>query len=228
MSNFNQQEFNNFVLSAWVIGFFEKPITFKSWRVWNSYVNWRNATEDVYTIDKLSDYIINFAQYKWIDFDCFYWVPEWWTKLWIISQYKFVNSQDNYEKWSHILAMWRAKPKTHWAAKDKFFVWMPAWKVVVIEDTITTWWSLILTLDSLKESWVNIVWVIWLTDRNERRDDWKTPWEVIKEMWFNYYPMSHCKDLLPIAFKQQGLSGEIWEMTQEYYKRYWVEEIQLI
>ncbi len=228
MSNFIQDEFNQFVLWAWVIGFFKDPIIFKSWRVSNNYVNWRNATEDVYTIDQISDFIISFAKFKWIDFDCIYWVPEWGTKLWVISQYKWSISQDNFAKWSHRLAMWRAKPKQHWALKDKNFVWIPTWRVLVVEDTITTWWSLIETLNTLKSSWVNIVWVIWLIDRDERRDDWKTPWEVIKAMWYDYYAMSHCKDLLPIAFKEQWLEEGIWVMTEKYYERYWVSKIKLL
>lgn len=227
MQTFNQADFNDFVLSSWVIWFFSEAIKYKSWRTWNYYVNWRNATEDVYIINKLTDYILAFTKDLNLIPDCFYWVPEWWTKLWVITQFKYAMSLKPHE-WSHVLPMWRAKPKDHWAPKDRFFVWMPRWKVVVIEDTITTWWSLLSTLESLLNSNVDVVWVIGLTDRDEVRDDWLTPGESIQELWLNYHVMSHASQLLVEAFRRQKPWIEVGRKIEEYYAKYSKQRVKLV
>ena len=44
MKRFSQAEFNDFILRNKVIGFFEEPITLKSGRISNWYVNLRRRT----------------------------------------------------------------------------------------------------------------------------------------------------------------------------------------
>lgn len=227
MSKFNQQKFNNLILDNWIIWFFEEAIKYKSWRMWNYYINWRNITEDVFLIDELTDLILAFAQDLGLNPDCFYWVPEWGTKTAVITQYKWAKMQKDFWKWSHVLPMWRAKPKDHWAPKDKFFVWMPRWKTVIIEDTITTWLSLITTIDSMLEAWIQIEAVIWLTDRNEKRDDGKTPWQVIEEKWLKYYAISNAVDLLPEAFERFKPSENVRKLVKEYFEKYGTKELEI-
>lgn len=227
MSKFNQQSFNNLVIENWIIWFFDEPIKYKSWRMWNYYVNWRNITEDVFLIDKLTDFILDFTYDLGLKPDCFYWVPEWWTKTAIITQYKWAKMQDNYWQWTHVLPMWRAKPKEHWMPKDKFFVWMPTWKTIIIEDTVTTWLSLFNTIDSLQWSWIDIEAIILLTDRNEIREDWKTPWQIIEEKWLKYYTMSNALDLLPKTFEKVQPSEKIKEMIRVYFEKYGIRKLEI-
>jgi len=88
MGKFNQKEFNNFILENNVIGFFDKPIKLKSGRMSHWYVNWRNVAEDVFLLDKLTDYIIAFTQDLGLEPECFYGVPEGATKIGVIAQIK--------------------------------------------------------------------------------------------------------------------------------------------
>lgn len=225
MSKFNQELFNNLIIDNWIIWFFDDPIKYKSWRLWHHYINWRNITEDVYLLDSLTDMILSFSKENWINPDCYYWVPEWGTKTAIITQFKWAKMQNNYWKWSHVLPMWRAKPKEHWMPKDKFFVWMPKWKTVIIEDTVTTWVSLFNTIDNLQFTWIDIEAVILLTDRNEVRDDRKTPWQIVKEKWIKYLAMSNLIDLFPIMKDKKMIKDNQWNETKKYFEKYWAVQI---
>ena len=62
---FDQHMFDEFVLNNGVIGFFEKPITLKSGRKSNWYVNWRNVAGDAFYLLKLqTKYILTVMQKK--------------------------------------------------------------------------------------------------------------------------------------------------------------------
>ena len=224
---FNKDDFNSFITNNNIVGFFENPITLKSWRISNWYANWRNVTEDVYLTDKLTDFIVDFIEDNNLDPDCIYWVPEWASKTAIISQFKLAKKQSNYWKWSHILAMWRWKPKDHWAPKDKFFVWEPKWKVIVLEDTTTTWWSLITTLEKLQESWTNVVCALALFNRCEKRDDGKSVEEKIADMWIKYINMSDAFDILPKVVDTLKPSQEIVSELKSYFDKYWVSPLNI-
>ena len=133
MSNFNQEEFNRFILENNVVGFFEEPIRLKSGRMSNWYVNWRNIAEDVLLLDKLIDYVITFTENLGLEPDCFYGVPEGATKLAIITQYKWAKAQADYGPGKYVLPMGRGKPKEHGELKDRFFIGIPRGKTVVLE-----------------------------------------------------------------------------------------------
>jgi orotate phosphoribosyltransferase len=88
MGKFNQSDFNKFIIDNNIIGFFEDAITLKSGRKSNYYINWRNVANDAYSLDKLSDFVLDFASDLGIETDCFFGVPEGATKLGLITQYK--------------------------------------------------------------------------------------------------------------------------------------------
>jgi orotate phosphoribosyltransferase len=224
---FNQADFNDFILRNKVIGFFNEPIKLKSGRMSNWYVNWRTVVEDVYLMDQLSDFVLDFIKAKNIKVDCLYGVPEGATKLGILSQFKLAKSSDNYSKGSHILAMGRAKPKDHGAPKDRFFVGMPQGDVVILEDVTTTGMSLLSTIDSLKQANVNIVAAIGLTNRMELRDDKKSVEQAVKEKGVEYFSMSTALELLPSAYKADNPGEAIAKNIENEFKEYGVQEIKL-
>lgn len=236
MRNFNQEEFNKFIVENGVYGFFEEPITLKSGRESHFYANWRNVVEDVYLTDKLADFVIDFAQ----DFlplsegeikrgcDTFYGVPEGATKLGVITQYKWAMQSPEYSQGSHTLGMGRAKPKDHGEAKDKYFVGMPKGRVVVLEDVTTTGGSMLNTLDSLKEAGVNVVAVISLTNRMEKRDDGLSVEEAVKQKGVKFYSMSSALEMLPMVYEKLQPGEEIGRKVEEYYDRYGVEKLRII
>ena len=227
MEKFNQEEFNRFIEENGVYGFFEEAITLKSGRKSHFYANWRNVVEDVFLTDQLADYVVAFAKAQGIDADTFYGVPEGATKLGIISQYKSAQQSADYSKGSHVLAMGRAKPKDHGAPKDKYFVGMPRGNVVVIEDVTTTGGSLITTLDGLVEAGINIVGVISLTNRMEKRDDGTSVKEAIEGKGFKFYNMSTSLELLPIMYNRLNPGEKIAEEIEKEFAEYGVKPLRL-
>jgi len=213
---FNQQEFNKLILDSKIIGIPDEPITMAYGRVSPYYVNWRNIGGDAFLLDKLTDFLIEFIKETDLNPDCIYGVPEGATKLGVITQLKWAKQQDNFGPNSHVLPMGRAVPKEHGALKDKFFVGMPTGKTVVVEDVTTTGGSLLKTLKMLKESGVNIIAAIGLTNRNEVRDDGKTVKQAVEDMGVKYYAISQAIDLLPLL----NLNEEHIEQVLVYFKTY--------
>ena len=221
-----KEDFNNFILDNNVIGFFAEPITLKSGRKSNWYVNWRNVVEDVFLTDKLANFIITFIKNEGIGVDTFYGVPEGATKLGIITQYKFAKQKENLSKGDFVLAMGRAKPKEHGVPKDKYFVGIPEGRVIVIEDVTTTGGSLIETINNLKEAQIKISAVISLTNRMEKRDDGKSVKEFIEEMCIKFYSMSSALELLPLIYERIQPGVEIAKSIEKEFQDYGVEPIK--
>jgi len=228
MENFDQEDFNRFVVENNIYGFFDDPITLKSGRQSYFYANFRDVVEDVWMTDKLADFVIVFARENGIEANTFYGVPEGATKLGIIVQYKWAQKSDFFYQGSHALAMGRAKPKDHGNPKDKSFVGMPKGKVVIIEDVTTTGGSLLKTVDNLQEAGVEISAVISLTNRMEKRDDGMSVKDVIKEKGIEFYQMSSALEILPIMYKKVQPVKEIGLAIEEEFQKYGVEDLWLV
>lgn len=196
MDRFNQETFNNFVLESGIIGFFKEPIKLKSGKFSTWYVNWRTVAEDVYLIDKLTDFVISFVISHKLEVDTFYGVPEGASKLGVLTQYKWAKAQKNFAKGSHNLAMGRGKEKDHGDPKDRSFLAMPKGRTIIIEDVTSTGGSLIATIEKLRGLGINVVAAIALTNRNELNDDKKTVEEVMEEKNIPYFAMSNASILL--------------------------------
>lgn len=224
---FNQQHFNDFVVSSGAVGFFEQPIKLNSGRMSNWYVNYRKIASDVYSMDKLSDFVIDFASEKGIAVDCFYGVPEGATKLGILTQFKWAKNQKDYAAGKYRLAMGRSKPKDHGQPEDKYFVGIPSGKVVLLEDVTTTGKAVLETIDKLKDANVAVVAAIGLTNRNEKRDDGKTVQQAIAEKGVQYFAMSNAVELLPLVCQRFKPNAEIIAAVEKYFENYGVEKLKL-
>ena len=201
-----EKEFDDFILDNQIIGFFDEAITLKSGRKSHFYVNWRNASSDAYLLDQLSNYIRDFLLKQDIKFDSLIGVPEGASKTAVITALKLAQKSENFGKGSHVLPMGRAKPKTHGAPKDKYFIGKPEGATIVLEDTITTGLSLVEFLKSLEEADVNVVAAIGLSDRMELRDDGLSVRDYIKKEFdgrIQYLTMSDASRLLPQAIKRE-------------------------
>lgn len=227
MQIFDQQKFNSFIVDNNVYGFFDEPITLASGRKSHFYANFRSLVEDAWLTDILTDYVISFAKDNNLDIDTFYGVPEGATKVGLIAQYKSAKESDNFSAGTHVLAMGRGKPKEYGVPKDKFFVGVPRGKVVVIEDVTTTGGSLITTLKSLKEAGVNVVGVITLSNRMEKRDDKKSVKQAIEELGVKFFSMSSALDILPLMYKKSKPSEKTTRAVESEFEEYGVEQIKL-
>ncbi|MBU1974906.1 MAG: hypothetical protein KKG59_00725 [Nanoarchaeota archaeon] len=225
---FNQKDFNKFIEENNIYGFFEEAITLKSGRTSHFYANWRNVVEDVWLTDRVADYIIAFTKENKLEPDTFYGVPDGATKVGIITQYKWAQAAEKYGKGSHVLAMGRKQPKEHGAAKDKYFVGMPRGKVIVIEDVTTTGGSLLTGLEALKEAGVNVIAVISLTNRMEKRDDGLSVKEAVEKLGFPFLNMSSSLDLLPLMYLKLNPGDAIGRAIEVEFKKYGVEPLELV
>ncbi len=249
---FNQEEFNEFVLEKNIIKIREKPIKLSSRRKSSWYVNWR--VNDVFLMDQISQFVLDYAEDCELEPDCFYGVPEGATRLGILTQYKYAALSDNYGKGSHPLPMGRGKPKKHGIPKDRYFVGEPKGKVVVLEDVTTTGFSALETLENLRETGSDVIGVISLTNRMERtpipgKDDAKivesyekmfekvTGEKYEKEMSVEdamlkagipYYSLSDAKNLLPLVIKKACPPKSVIRNLENEIKEYGTEKIKLL
>ncbi len=92
-------------------------------------------------------------------------------------------------------------PAEHGAAADRHFLGHPSGPTVVLEDVTTTGGSLLRTVRQLRESGVEIVAAVTLTDRMEPRMDGKHVSEHMKQEGIPYVAMSRATDLLPAAIE---------------------------
>lgn len=225
---FNQEEFNKFVVDNNVFGFFKDSIILKSGRETYFYANWRDVSGDVFLLDKLSDFVINFVEDLKIELNCFYGVPEGATKLGVITQYKWAKQSKEFGYGSHTLPMGRKKPKDHGDQKDKFFVGSPKGKIVVLEDVTTTGNSLVDTILMLFRCGFDIVAAIGLTNRMEKRDNGESVKKAIEKMNVPYYQLSSAISLLPFVSKKLNPTKNILKKVEQEFKEYGVERLKLL
>ncbi|MHA1488999.1 MAG: hypothetical protein ACTSRI_05020 [Promethearchaeota archaeon] len=226
--SWKKEEFYDFIVKNDVIGFFKEPLKLKSGRLSYWYINWRNVAEDVFSLDKLSDYLLSFVKNLGLKPDCFFGVPEGATKLALITQYKWAKNQENYDKGIYALSMGRAKPKKHGAPKDKYFLGVPRGKTVVLEDVTTTGGSLLTVVNNLLENDIQIVATISLSNRNELRDDDKTVEEILRDKGVKLYAMSDAVELLPKIYQILKPGKDIGKHVEEYFLKYGNIKLKLI
>lgn len=229
MTQFDQAEFNNFILDNNVIGFFEEPIKLKSGRMSSWYVNWRDVTNDVYLINRLSTFVLSFVWSLDMYPGCFYGVPEGATKLAIITQYRDAMFSLDIGPGKYVLPMGRGKPKEHGDPKDRFFLGAPKGKTMVLEDVTTTGGSLLHTLDVLGEMYetVEVVAAVGLTNRMEVRDDKRSVRQAVENRDIPYFEMSSALELLPLACKRLNPYTKIVEAIEAEFEEFGVEKLKL-
>jgi len=219
MSTFNKEKYNAFLIQNGVVGFFAEPLTLKSGRLSNWYVNCRVLLDRVGVIDRLTDFILSFAADSNLSADYFYGVPEGATKLAVILNYKKGKLQNNQEQ---ALIIGRGKPKAHGAPKDRYFIG-PAEegdRTVVIEDVTTTGSSLLATIAHLQESKIDVVAAVGLVNRMETREDGKSVGQAVNEQNVPYFAMGRSLDLLPLARAAVNPPESVWEEVKKYFEQY--------
>ncbi len=225
---FDKRAFINFILENSVVGFFDKPVKLRSGRLSHWYVDWRWVTGDVYLIDQLSEFVIEFVNDLGLRPDCFYGVPEGATKLGIITQYKYAKKQPDFARSKYPLPMGRGKIKEHGLLKDRYFVGVPKGKVIVLEDVTTTGGSLIETISRLNEIGTKVTAAISLTDRMELREDGLDVKTAVENLGVPYYTMSTASEVLPKACKYYGVKKEVICSIEEYFEKYGVTKVKLM
>ncbi|MFW7381099.1 MAG: orotate phosphoribosyltransferase [Oligoflexus sp.] len=218
----DQKAFHRFMIDHQIIGFFSEPLTLKSGRQSHFYVNWRRACSDAFLLDQLTDYMVEFLQETGWQFDCLYGVPEGATKAAVVAGMKLAKLRGVTEPGKLVIPMGRAKPKEHGNPSDRFFIGAPTGRVVLLEDTITTGLSMFQTLDQLLAQNIQVVAVMGLTDRMERRDDGSTVADFLHERYegrIAYRTMSQATQVLPEAIHTVQPAPLIVAAIEEELKR---------
>jgi orotate phosphoribosyltransferase len=228
MPKFQREEFIRFVIDNHVVGFFDHPVKLRSGRESHWYANWRTLAGDVYLVDRLSDFLIDFLGANRVRSDIVYGVPDGATKIGLITQYKWASRQPNYKRQSHVLLMGRGSPKEHGVAKDRLFLGDPKGRVAVIEDVTTTGDSLIRAIEGLMEAGVKVVAAVGLTNRMEKRNDGKSVADAVAALDVPYYSMSDANELLPLAFEQSNPPDAIKLAVEKEFEQFGVEPLKLL
>jgi orotate phosphoribosyltransferase len=225
MSKFQRDEFIKFVVDNHVVGFFDHPVKLRSGRESHWYANWRTLAGDVFLVDRLSDFLIDFLEENRVHHDIIYGVPDGATKIGLITQYKWASRQSNYKRRSHVLLMGRGSPKEHGVAKDRLFLGDPKGKVAVVEDVTTTGGSLIRAIEGLIEAGVKVAAAVGLTNRMEKRSDGRSVAEAVAALDVPYYSMSDANELLPWVFEQATPNYAIKRAVIKEFEEYGVEPL---
>lgn len=215
--------FQNFVVANDIIGFFAEPITLKSGRQSNFYVNWRRATNDAFLLDTLTNFIVDFLLEQRLGHCSVYGVPEGATKTAVIAGLKLAQRSPQFHTGSHVVAMGRVKPKAHGNPEDSRYIGMPKGPTVVIEDTITTGGSLFACVDQLRADGVHVTAVVSLTDRDEVDAEGRSFAENFTTTYagqINYLTLSHATDLIPLAFEMKPPAGAVKTAVINEFKRF--------
>lgn len=228
MGKFKESDFIEFIIENGVVGFFEKPVTLKSGRRSNWYVNWRTVSGDVFLLDRLADFLIDFSKENGLEPDAFYGVPEGASKLGVLTTYKWARSKDGFGKGSCQLPMGRGKPKEHGAAQDRYFLTPPSGRIVVVEDVTTTGGSLIGALDQLADLDVEVMAAVGLTNRMELRDDGLSVEAAIGRRGIRYLTLSKATDFLPAAYREFSPGETIGRAIEAEFSEYGVEPLKII
>lgn len=228
MPVFIQEDFDSFAIENNVVQFSEKPIKLKSGKKSHLYFNWRNVTNDVYLTEKLSDYIISFANDVGLDYDCFYGVPESATKIGIATQIKFARKSYDYGKGSHCLPFGRVRMKRHGAPENRLFIGYPKGRSVIIEDVTTTGDSLAKEIRKFNEAGFPVEAAITLTDREELNRRGESAREVVENEGVLFYAMTKATEILPSASAKTQPNELIKKKIEKEYKKYGVRAISLI
>lgn len=220
---FDEESFNKFLIDNNVVGFFEKPIILKSGRQSYWYANCRTLSDTFEKLDRLAEYVINFARQEELEFDYVYGVPEGASKLAVVVNYKLGLSNPTQK-----IIIGRGKPKEHGVPKDKYFVGdvHEGDKVLVLEDVTTTGGSLLSAIKQLREAKVNIVGAVGLVNRMEKDDNGRSVEDIMHQTSVPYYAMANAFRLLPLAREKYQPAAGIVQQVEEEFQKYGVRELK--
>jgi len=222
---FDKQEFDNFILDNKVVGIKVDPIKLKSGRTTHWYVNCRILSDTYSLLNKTSEFVVEKIKELGLEYDYIYGTPDGATKLGMMVN--IILGKDNPEL---KMVVGRKQPKEYGDPKDRYFVGpvQEGDKVVVVEDVTTTGGSVIEHLRFLKQAGVNIVAIVSLVNRLEKRDEGIGVAEFIKnEFGIDYYWLSDGPRILPLAVKRGDFDQDTISKVQENVNQYSINSVDL-
>lgn len=225
--HFSQKGFNEYVLDRNIISI--RDTVLKSGRMSPYYMNWRDVVGEGHSGNLLVDYIISFVKDRGLQPKTFLGVKESMSGFGAHLTYEWARLQPEYGKSRFPVVVERAKPKEdHGDPENRDYVGgRPREKVVVLEDISTTGDSCMGTVSKARENGAEIIAVVALTNRNEKRDDGMSVEEFYRKNRVPYHAMSNVLDLLPEVYKNRQDGNDFKDSLEGYFKKYGVRELCL-
>ena len=223
---FDRNDYETFLLSNRLVGFFDPPIVLKSGRPGHWYINMRDALKGQELKRKLAKYAYDFCMELGLKPDYFLGVPDGATPLG-----EEMNNLIDYRHPSEIPAsVLRSGKKSHGDPQNRYSVGpiTSGHHVVLVEDVTTTGGSSMEHILRLQELGIFIDALVSCASRHERRDHGRTVQDVLeRDYHVRYECLTDATSLLPRAVLEfnppQGLRDEI----ENYYSVYGVTQIEL-
>jgi len=229
LAEFNQKSFNGYIVERNIIGFYKEPMKLSSGRMSPYYIDWKFIMGDTYSMKNLVKYVTSFAKSKDLDPKSFIGVREGASPLGIATTMGWADMHNNHEKIKYPLVMGRGKTKEdHGDQKYRNFVGGdPRGDVVILEDVTTTGDSAIKEVNAVKNAGANVLALISLTDRCEKREDGRSVDQFFNDNGINYYPMSNSIDLIRKAYKNRQDGPIHKDGLESYFHEYGAKKLDL-
>jgi len=222
-----RNEFESFIIDNHIVGFSEELHVLASGRTSHLFIDWSKASQDVYLMDEVTNYILAFAKSKGLHPDCFYGVAEGTSPIGLITQFKW-GKMNQARHGTYVLAMGRGKLKERGPVSDRKYVGAPRGKTIVIEDTVTTGLSLLPTLDQLlAEPEVEVMAALCLFNRMALRDDGDSVAVAAAKKGIPFLDMADAFSVLPRAYACLQPRDEIADAVEAEYEQYGIEPLKL-
>ncbi len=202
-----------------------KSDTIASGRKSSWYFDSGRITNDVFLMNRLVGYIMDYVADEGLNPSAFVGVPEGATKLGIVLQDRWAKRAENYGLGSHVLPMMRVLEKKHGRPEDRVFIGTPPNGTIVVEDVTTTGTSLIGRVNSILKKGITDIGALVLLDRNHKDTDIRGR---LKKLGVPFYIMTIAQEFLPAAYRIQKPREEVARAVEEEMRKYGAGEIKLL
>jgi orotate phosphoribosyltransferase len=204
-----------------VVGF--GNVVLNSGRESHWYVDWEKVGNDVFLVNQLARYVIEFVKDRGLEPRNFMGARGGASKIGVITQNVWAQSCHDYGRGSHVLPMMRAVSKRHGKTEDRYFVGAPTSDLVVLEDVTSSGITLrdaVTTVFDYKEGGpVGILAAVSITDRSEGEAE-----NVMACMDVPFHAMTTTRDLLGPALVKYRPSDVIKGKLYEEFQALGVED----
>jgi len=228
-NGFSQKEFNDYIVERSIVGLYKKPVKLSSGRMSPYYIDWKFIMGDSYSMSELVKYVISFTKSKGLKPRSFIGVREGGSPLGVATTIEWARLQEDYGKVGYPIIIGRGKPKDdHGDPKYREFVGgSPREDTVVLEDVATTGTSMMKEVKAVQEAGGNVLAVVALTDRCEKRADGRSVEQFLGDNGINYYPMSNSVDLIREVYKQRQDGPAFKDILEAYFEEYGIRKLNL-
>ncbi|MDE1846084.1 MAG: hypothetical protein KGH53_02280 [Candidatus Micrarchaeota archaeon] len=168
MPCFDQDAFNQSVLSSNLVGFHSEPKLLNSGRMSNFFVRWKEMYNNPRLLNSTIKFTLGFVRDMGLEPMTILGVPEGMSPFGVSAQLSYISEKSSLEQGKYTVVSMRKTPKDHGHPLDRYFIGTPKEPIVLVEDVTTTGLSVLESMLYVKLAGLKVDYVISLTDRMER------------------------------------------------------------